>query len=226
MFACADALYVPTTPTPSPPRELTIKEAAHAKWVAAEGDKTLRLNYPLNRNSIVFDVGGFEGQWASDIFSRYLCRIHIFEPVPEFASGIARRFAANDRIKVHAHALGASPGDITLTVKGDASSVHLLGDRRLLIHVVSPESVLEAEGIHEVALMKVNIEGAEYDLLEHLLTVGLIDCICELQVQFHDFLPEAEARMIAIQKRLAKTHNLTYQFPFIWENWKRKDVVK
>ena len=49
-------------------------------WFQNNGDKTLRLNYPLTDKSIVLDLGGYEGQWASDIFSRYCCFIHVFEP--------------------------------------------------------------------------------------------------------------------------------------------------
>src|SRR2546426_3574238 len=139
------------------------KQLAHADWLATNGDKTFRLDYPLNRDSIVLDVGGFEGQWTSDIFSRYMCRIHIFEPVPEFANRIARRFAANDRIKLHRLALGARSGDVALTVKGDTSSVFLKGEGRVTIQVITAESVFESERIDEVDLMKVNIEGGEYD---------------------------------------------------------------
>jgi FkbM family methyltransferase len=200
------------------------KQLAHADWLAANGDKTFRLDYPLNRDSIVLDVGGFEGQWTSDIFSRYLCRIHIFEPVPEFANRIARRFAANDRIKLHRLALGARSGDVALTVKGDASSVFLKGGERVTIQVIAAESVFESELIDEVDLMKVNIEGAEYDLLEYLIATGLIMRIHRLQVQFHNFVPDAEARMRSIQAALERTHRLTYQFLFIWENWQRKNL--
>ena len=200
------------------------KQLAHADWLATNGDKTFRLDYPLNRDSIVLDVGGFEGQWTSDIFSRYMCRIHIFEPVPEFANRIARRFAANDRIKLHRLALGARSGDVALTVKGDTSSVFLKGEGRVTIQVITAESVFESERIDEVDLMKVNIEGGEYDLLEHLIATGLIMRIRRLQVQFHDFVPDAAARMRSIQAALERTHRLTYQFLFIWENWQRKDL--
>ena len=30
-------------------------------------------------------------------------------------------------------------------------------------------------------------------------------------------------RMEKIQKELAKTHQLTYQYDFVWENWKLND---
>ena len=78
------------------------------------------------------------------------------------------------------------------------------------------------QAFDHIDLMKVNIEGGEYDLLEHLVETAVISKIANLQVQFHDFVPNAEARMAAIQACLRQTHVLTYQFPFIWENWRIK----
>ena len=71
-----------------------------------------------------------------------------------------------------------------------------------------------------VDLMKVNIEGGEYELLEHLIAKGLVPRIRNIQVQFHeDVIPRAARRMERIQSSLAKTHHLTWQERFIWENW-------
>ncbi len=86
------------------------------------------------------------------------------------------------------------------------------------------EQVLAAEGITAIDLMKINIEGAEYDLLEYLIASGLVRRIRRFQIQFHDFVLDAEARMLAIQEQLASTHRVTYQFPFIWENWVSKEL--
>jgi len=69
-------------------------------WFRDQGDKNLRLNYDLDENSMVFDLGGYEGQWASDIFSMYCCSIHVFEPVEEFADKIIKRFSKNKKIIV------------------------------------------------------------------------------------------------------------------------------
>jgi hypothetical protein len=44
-------------------------------------------------------------------------------------------------------------------------------------------------------------------------------------VQFHDFVPNAEPRMRQIQQALAETHELTYAYPFVWENWRRKAMA-
>ena len=40
-------------------------------WFAVKGDQTLRLNYPLNKDSVVFDLGGYKGEFAADIYNKY-----------------------------------------------------------------------------------------------------------------------------------------------------------
>jgi hypothetical protein len=68
----------------------------------------------------------------------------------------------------------------------------------------------------------VNIEGGEYELLERMLERGLTERVCDLQIQFHNFSPDAAERMAAIQRGLAATHRPTYQYRFVWENWRRR----
>jgi hypothetical protein len=67
--------------------------------------------------------------------------------------------------------------------------------------------------------MKINIEGGEYDLLDHLIETGWIRRIRDVQIQFHDFVSGATQRMHHIQAALKNTHHTTYQYPFVWENW-------
>ncbi len=199
--------------------DLSPQEARTRPWFRDRGDATLRLDYDLDESSLVFDVGGFEGQWASDIFGRFACRVRIFEPVPEFADRIAARFRKNPRITLHRVALAGTSGRATLRVAGDESSVHRAGGDRREIELVRAADFFAREGIGRVDLMKINIEGGEYDLLDHLLDSGLVRRIGNLQVQFHDFVPDAESRMAAIQGRLRASHDLTWQYPFVWENW-------
>lgn len=196
----------------------------HSLWVRDNGDKTLRLSYLLSQEDIVLDVGGYEGQWASDIFSQYLCTIHIFEPVPFYASLISKRFQSNKRIQLHEIGLGKVNDDIEFSIAGDASSSIVRGDQIVKARIAAFDEWYQKNHISDIALMKVNIEGGEYDLLEHLIETGLIVKVKNLQVQFHDFFPDAAERMVAIQRKLEKTHRLTYQYLFIWENWCLKDV--
>src|SRR5947207_3683633 len=77
------------------------RELALASWFKSQGDKTYRLDYDLSEQSVVFDLGGFEGQWTSDIFAMYTPRVYVFEPVLSFFAKIQHRFRHNQKITVH-----------------------------------------------------------------------------------------------------------------------------
>lgn len=191
-------------------------------WYRDHGDETLRLDYPLDSESVVFDVGGYDGEWASDLFSRYQCRIELFEPVADVAERTRRRFEKNPRIAVHGFGLGARDEWTSIAVAGPGSSIYRQGTTRERIRLCRAASFIREHGFARIALMKINIEGGEYELLEHLLDEDLVRGVGDLQVQFHDFVPDAVARMGRLQERLARTHTLTYQYPFVWENWRRR----
>lgn len=152
----------------------------------------------------------------------YCCTIHVFEPVREFAQGMRRRFAKNRKIHVHNFGLSDHTGKAVISCERDASSLFRRGQISQEVHIVSLRDFLSKTNIRRINLMKINIEGAEYDLLDHLIDTGLATRVDNVQVQFHSFVPNAEQRMRRIQARLAKTHYLTYQYLFVWENWRRK----
>ncbi len=190
-------------------------------WFRDKGDRVHRLDYDLNAASVVLDLGGYEGQWASDIYSRYCCTVHVFEPVQVYADNIQRRFAKNAHIRIHAFGLGSADTEIQIGLSNDGSSVFQKTAQTETGRLVEAKAFFDQNGIAEVDLMKINIEGGEYELLEYLLDTDLAAKINNIQVQFHDFVPNAETRMKSIQHRLFKTHSLTYQYEFVWENWKR-----
>ena len=194
-------------------------------WFRDKGDSTHRLQYDLDASCLVFDLGGYEGQWASDIYSRYCCTVHIFEPVEVYAENIQKRFDRNEQIHVHSFGLGSANTEIHIGMGDDGSSAFKRAAQITLGKLVQAKEFFDLNGISEVHLMKINIEGGEYELLEYLLDTGLTTKIQNIQVQFHDFVPNAEARMKSIQNRLSITHDLTYQYEFVWENWKHKEVT-
>ena len=202
--------------------EPTIQAIRFNKWFKDDGDKTHRINYELKEDAIVIDLGGYEGQWAADIFCKYVCNIYIFEPFSEYVNNIQNRFKNNPKIKIFNYGLAAKDSKEKLYISADGSSIHKSADRAVEIELKNIDSFFNDHNIHYVNLMKINIEGGEYDLLEDLIVSGLILNIENIQVQFHDFVPDATSRMGAIKMNLAKTHMLTYEYEFVWENWKIK----
>jgi FkbM family methyltransferase len=193
------------------------------QWFNDHGDETHRLNYDLTENSMVFDLGGYEGQWASDLFSKYCCNTYIFEPFTPFSEKIALRFKMNPKIKVYGYGLSNINTITKLTVSANTSSIYKTGPETADIQLIRADDFLKANDIQYIDLIKINIEGGEYDLLEHLIEKKLIKKFGNIQIQFHDFVPDAESRMHKIQQMLALTHKLTYQYIFVWENWSLKN---
>jgi FkbM family methyltransferase len=184
------------------------------------GHRTRQFEYLLDENSFVVDLGGYEGQWTSDIVARYGCHVHVFEPVPQFARAIAARFRKNSLVTVHDFGLGAEAGTLGLTLADDGTSALRGTGVPVDGRVERADDWFAKEAITRVDLMKINIEGAEYELLEHLIETGLVLRIGHIQVQFHDFVSDAPARMKAIQEKLKKTHEPEWQYEFVWESWK------
>jgi FkbM family methyltransferase len=178
----------------------------------------------LDEQSIVLDVGGYKGQWASDIYAKYGCTVHVFEPVPAFADAIATRFSRNSRIVVHRFGLADVTTRTRICVSADSSSVLRDGSAYAEIDLIRAADFFAEFRIGEVGLMKINIEGGEYQLLPHLIAEKLINRIVSLQVQFHDFVDNARELRDRIRAALRQTHEPTYSFDFIWENWKRLPV--
>lgn len=190
-------------------------------WTQINGDKTLRLEYPLDATSTVVDVGGFEGQWASDIYAKYCCKIFIFEPVQNFADQIKKRFILNKNIVCYDIGLSNKNIEIEISLSGDKSSLFKTDSGMEKIKIVNTSEFLTTNKISIIDLMKMNIEGAEYDLLENIIDSGFVKNINNIQIQFHDFVPNANERKAKIQDQLSKTHHLTYQYEFVWENWEK-----
>lgn len=193
------------------------------QWWAADPQEKQRYEYNLTSDSLVLDLGGYRGQWTSDIFARYSCRVEVFEPVPHYARDIEKRFARNPKITVHQFGLAGQTGESHIAISDDRSSLYGSDGESCMVKLVEARSFLEKLGFPRIALMKINIEGGEYELLEHLLENDLVKYIDNIQVQFHDeVIPNAAEQMQRLQQRLAETHEPTYQFPFVWENWRSK----
>ncbi|MCM2372206.1 FkbM family methyltransferase [Aporhodopirellula aestuarii] len=194
---------------------------SHRQWVANDGDTTHRTEYQLEASDIVFDVGGYRGDWAAEIYDKFGCEIHVFEPISNYCAEISDRFVDVDRVHAHCCGLSAEDGSFSLGISDDSTSQFVSGSQSETCVLKSVSDFLEERGISRVALLKLNIEGGEYDLLEHLIETNLIEVFENIQVQFHWFVPHARSRMKQIQTALAKTHAITYQYPFVWENWVR-----
>ena len=195
---------------------------ATARWFKDRGDETLRLDYPLAPTSIVIDVGGYKGDWSAKIASRYDPHIFIFEPLPSFFAQIGGRFQINPKIKVFDCGISDHDGTVQIAELDDASSIHKTVGSGVQIQLRDINRVISENAIHKIDLIKINIEGEEYPVLRRMLKCEIVPLCTDIQVQFHRFYPNSESLRSEIRTELSKTHFVTYDYPFIWENWQKK----
>jgi len=193
---------------------------AYERWLEDKGEM-LRLNYPLDENSVVFDIGAHVGDWAHDIITKYNCHIHLFEPLEEFAEQAKERFKTNPKVHVHNYAVLDYNGFADLALNGTGSTLYAKSSNVCRIEVRNIIEVMKDLNIEHIHLAKLNIEGAEFDLLDFMIETGLLLAFDELQIQFHDIFKDSVDRRRRIQTALAHTHSSTYNYAFIWENWSR-----
>ena len=95
-----------------------------------------------------------------------------------------------------------------------------------------PLGILEAStvfhnvtgGVGDLALLHVNCEGCEYEMLENIIKAGLHWRIKIIQFGTHFFkeIPRLTERFCAIRSELKKSHRMVYGLAFGWERWDRK----
>ncbi len=190
-------------------------------WFAIEGDKTLRLGYELEPSSMVFDIGGYKGDWAREIYKKYRCRIEIFEPVQSFVEMLKKEFDGMEKIHIHPFGLGGKTEEVEISLDQASSSTFKARGEKEKIKLVAVSEFIGRKFSY-IDLIKINIEGGEYSLLGDLIKTGLIKNVGNIQVQFHDFVPNAFKKRKILHEKLSETHELTYNYPWVWENWRLK----
>jgi FkbM family methyltransferase len=197
-------------------------EISLKKWFEDNGDNTHRINYNLNQDSIVFDLGGYIGEWSDKIQRKYDSKVYIFEPVFKYFSELKKTFEFKENIKIYNFGLSDKTYDTEIIHDGASSSLYLTDGKKEKIKLINFVDFIKSEEIKNIDLIKINIEGGEYDLLDFILENNLQTQINNFQIQFHKMFDDCEIRRNNIREKLSETHTLTYDYTFVWENWEKK----
>jgi FkbM family methyltransferase len=183
------------------------------------------FEWELTAESVVFEVGGYEGRWAAEIQRRYHPVLHVFEPQPWAAEKC--RLALADplhRTFVHEYALGVLDGRFPMgEFETDGASFLPQPRRQGAGEMVRIDTFLDVRRIGSVDLMLINIEGYEYDLLPFMIRKGILPRIRNLMVQFHAFADLAGTATVDLRKAIGATHDILWDYGTTLVAWRRKE---
>ena len=173
----------------------------------------------LDSNSIVLDIGMYHGAWSKLMAEKYDPFILGLEPVKAFCDKAEKVLKDYPKVSVFNYGLGGQDRNIDINVDSNATSMSNAGDEPVSIRCIG--DVLEELYISNVNLACINIEGGEYELLNYILSRGMITMFDMLLIQFHETESIQERRQI--RSILGMTHSPVFIFDTVWELWKGKN---
>ena len=177
-----------------------------------------QLDYPLSSESIVVEVGGWRGEWATKIAELYDPWILIFEPIHEYYEACLKRFENNSKVAVVHEGLGSADSKGVISKMEQASSLFLTSSMMESVEIDDAAFALPPV----VDLLSLNCEGAEFRILPRLIETGRVRDVVNVQIQFHKLYMDADTHRDLIREKLALTHSESWCVPWGWESWRRR----
>lgn len=184
--------------------------------------ENLRYEYDLKPDSVVLDCGAYEGNFSKQIYERYKCHVIAFEPISRFYKITSENLEKYPITLFHA-AVGGNSRTETFHIQNDSTGKFAGSPITEQCQVMGIQDVMKLPVCNGVIdLIKLNVEGMEFEILESLIREGGSGFIKNIQVQFHSVVEYGQSRYDVISAALSYTHRLTYRAPWCWENWELK----
>lgn len=145
----------------------------------------------LRPDSVIVDVGlGEDISFSASLINRYDCSVHGFDPTPRSIEYVTNAKISN----LHLHKFGLSaksglamfylPND-EKHVSGSLKVADHIGKKQIEVELVDLDAVLKIIGSDHIDLLKLDIEGSEYEVFLSSCFARLAPNINILCVEFH-----------------------------------------
>jgi FkbM family methyltransferase len=141
---------------------------------------------PLTKDSVVVDAGAHRGEFSAEIIRRFGCQCHLVEANPRLVETLIVARAES----ITAAALDARDGRGMLHVSENPEATGLLNASAATtgveVETISLATLMERLGITKIDILKLDIEGAEFELFVSTPD-DVLRRIGQITVEFHDF---------------------------------------
>jgi FkbM family methyltransferase len=195
------------------------------RWKSDDGDNTHIINYDLNENSIIIDLGGYQGIWAELLLKKIYPltpKIILIEPVPKFYDNLVSKFKDNNNVIVFNYGVSTDNEEQIkdLYMSNDGSSTNFNEGTLMKIKTLPIDKILSDNNIDKVDLLQINIEGDEYSLMEYMIDNNIVNKFNNIQIQYHLGIENDRERREKIRDGLILNgFKNKFDYPFVWESW-------
>jgi FkbM family methyltransferase len=178
-----------------------------------------RFDFPLTADSVVCDVGAYHGIWSKHIAERYGCTILAYEPVLRFFQIASANLVGLPKVALLNCGLGGSFRMQDFHIQADSTGMFSTAPEVERVTIMPLVPHLRSTAFPFFDLLKINAEGCEYEILEHIIASQANRMFGRILVQFHTCAPDWERRYAQIAASLSFSHDCTARKPFVWEKW-------
>jgi FkbM family methyltransferase len=142
----------------------------------------------LGPDSVVYSVGiGRDISFDLSLIQRYGMTIHAFDPTPESLAWV-RSQSLPPELRVHELGLAGFDGTAEFAAAAEPSNIYYSmvqqpGARTIQGEVRTLDTLMAMLGHRHIDLLKIDIEGAEYDVIDQVVNAGTP--VSQLLVEFH-----------------------------------------
>jgi FkbM family methyltransferase len=186
-----------------------LKKKKNIKWFGNSYGGFYVDTTNLNKNSVVYSFGiGEDVSFDEDIIKKTQAYVYGFGPTPRSISWIQKRKINNFDFSDYGIGIENKTFKMFLPknknhVSGSIIKSKHLGDDFVEIKLKTLDSIMKKKNHSKLDLLKLDIEGSEYEVLEYILEKNIK--ISQIVVEFHDrFIKNGSRLRKRIIKKLKK----------------------
>ena len=173
----------------------------------------------LHPASIIYSFGiGEDASFDLGLIARYGCLVQAFDPTPKSLAWVAAHIG-DARFRMHPWALGGSDGSLRLFLPKNREHVSaslfassLMSDDYFDAECYRLTTVMQKLNHQHIDVLKLDIEGAEYEVIADLCSSGRIRQVDQLLVEFHHWMPSIRVN----STKMAVTQLRQAGFRLLW----------
>jgi FkbM family methyltransferase len=145
----------------------------------------------LGPESVIVDVGlGEDISFSSALIRRFGCRVHGFDPTPRAIAHVRSKPPQGFVLYESGLAVQSGEADFYLPtnemhVSGSVHQADHIGKSSITVNMVTIDDIFSLIGCRSINLLKIDIEGAEYEVIRSESFARRAPAIAILSVEFH-----------------------------------------